>query len=393
VTARGKKWLWSVLRIAICVAALWFVLRGVTFHDHLILRDQETELVGKVLDDADPLSFQLVDGQLRTVPHEDLVVDADGNPRITLGLKSAWRSSRPMFLLLALLLHLPVGIFQGIRLQWLLRAQHIHLTYWECIKLSFAGNFLNFATPLGSNAGDVFKAYFLTTHTDRKTEAATTIFLDRALGLTTLLACVAVITVFCTSNGRLAYIRPYILTLLGIGLACVLVYFSKTFRKYVAPRGWLQRLPIFGQLQRIDATAHALMGHVGILIMAVICTLVLQVLAIGAYFAVAVALSMDAHAGNVLEYYAYFYTGAVVQALPGPPQGLGTVELAYRYFLAPFGSPSQIVCVAFMVRIVVLTVALPGLLVTMAGAYRPRQVEQNAQPSESATVQPAPDEG
>jgi len=393
VTERGKKWLWGVLRIAICVAALWFVLRGVTFHDHLILRDQETELVGKVLDDGDPLSFQLVGGQLRTVPHADLAVDDHGDLHITLGLKSAWRSSRPMFLLLALLLHLPVGIFQGIRLQWLLRAQRIHLAYWECIKLSFAGNFLNFATPLGSNAGDVFKAYFLTTHTDRKTEAATTIFLDRAIGLGTLLACVAVITVFSASDSRLAELRPYILTVLGIGLACVFLYFSKTVRKYVLPRGWLERLPAFGQLQRIDATAHALMGHLGILIMAVACTLVLQVLAIGAYFTVAVALSMDAHAGNVLEYYAYFYTGAVIQALPGPPQGLGTVELAYRYFLAPFGSPSQIVCVAFMARIVVLTVALPGLLVTMAGAYRPRQVEQAAQPSESAIARPAHDEG
>jgi uncharacterized protein (TIRG00374 family) len=393
VTRRGKKWLWGVLRIAICVAALWFVLRGVTFHDHLTLRDREKELVGSVLDDADPLLFQLVDGQLRTVPHTDIAVDAQGDLRITLGLKSAWRSSRPMFLLLALMLHFPVGIFQGIRLQWLLRAQHIHLAYWECIKLSFAGNFLNFATPLGSNAGDVFKAYFLTTHTDRKTEAATTIFLDRAIGLGTLLACVAVITVVCTSDGRLAVIRPYILTVLGIGFACVLLYFSKTVRKYVLPRGRLARLPFIGQLERIDATAQALMGHVGILSMAVICTLILQVLAIGAYFSVAVALSMDAHAGNVLEYYAYFYTGAVIQALPGPPQGLGTVELAYRYFLEPFGSPSQIVSVAFMARIVVLTVALPGLFVTMAGAYRPRQVAQTAQPLEPVAPQPTNDAG
>jgi uncharacterized membrane protein YbhN (UPF0104 family) len=89
-----------------------------------------------------------------------------------------------------------------------------------------------------------------------------------------------------------------------------------------------------------------------------------------------VALGLDAHAGNVLAYYAYFYTGAVIQALPGPPQGLGTVELAYRYFLAPFGSPSQIVCVAFLARIVVLVVALPGLLVTMTGSYRPRELGQ-----------------
>jgi uncharacterized protein (TIRG00374 family) len=291
-----------------------------------------------------------------------------------------------VFLWVALLLHFPVGIFQGIRLQWLLRAQGIYLAYWECIKLSFAGNFLNFATPLGSNAGDVFKAYFLTTHTDRKTEAATTIFLDRAIGLGTLLVCVGLITLVSAGDSRLAEFRPYILTVLGVGFAGAFLYFSKTIRKHVLPRRLLERLPAFGQLQRIDGTAQALMDRKAILAASIGCTLVLQVLAIGAYFVVAVALSMDAHAGNVLEYYAYFYTGAVIQALPGPPQGLGTVELAYRYFLAPFGSPSQIVCAAFMIRLVVLTVALPGLLVTLTGSYRPRRLALAEQPADVVSM-------
>jgi uncharacterized membrane protein YbhN (UPF0104 family) len=92
----------------------------------------------------------------------------------------------------------------------------------------------------------------------------------------------------------------------------------------------------------------------------------------GAYFTVAVALGLRADITNIQEYYAYFYTGTLIQALPGPPQGLGTVELAYRYFLAPFGSPSQIVCVAFAIRLVALTCALPGLLVTLTGSYKPR---------------------
>ena len=106
---------------------------------------------------------------------------------------------------------------------------------------------------------------------------------------------------------------------------------------------------------------------------AVFVTVVLQVMAMTAYFFVAAALRLDTQLGNMLEYYAYFYTGTVIQALPGPPQGLGTVELAYRYFFAPFGSVSQIVCMAFMIRLMVLTCALPGLLVTLTGSYKPRE--------------------
>jgi uncharacterized membrane protein YbhN (UPF0104 family) len=244
--------------------------------------------------------------------------------------------------------------------------------YGECVKFTFAGNFLNFVTPLGSHAGDVFKAFFVSKHTKRKTEAVTTIALDRAIGLGTLIVSVAVISTISTAGGRLAEFRPYVLTVFGIGVVGLLVYFSKTLRKYCFLGNWLARLPIAQQLLRIDQAAHALATHKRVLVGAVLATVALQILAVGAYFTVAVGLAMDAHIGNMLEYFAYFYTGAVIQALPGPPQGLGTVELAYRYFLSSFGNASQIICVAFLIRIVVLVCSLPGLIITLTGSYRPR---------------------
>jgi uncharacterized protein (TIRG00374 family) len=371
MTPRARKRLSGGLRIGICGGALWIVIQGVTFHDHVILRSDGAELVGTVVDEGHRIVIQFPDGRVREVPREELALNERGQPRISYGLKSALQSSHKLLLLLALLLHLPVALLQAVRFQWLLIAQSIRISYWECVKLSFAGNFLNFATPLGSNAGDVFKAYFVTTHTDRKTEAVTTVALDRAIGLGTLIACVAAITGLSSGASRLAEFRPYVLTALGIGVAGVFAYFSPTLRKHLIPRKWLTRLPMFEQLRRVDQAAHALASHKPIIAASVLATVALQVLAIGAYFTVAVALGLDAHLGNVLEYYAYFYTGAVIQALPGPPQGLGTVELAYRYFFAAFGSPSQIVCVAFLARIVVLTSSLPGLLVTLTGSYRP----------------------
>ena len=190
------------------------------------------------------------------------------------------------------------------------------------------------------------------------------------------------------SDSRLAVFRPYFLGVLGIGVLGAAVYLSPLVRNLV-PRAWLSRLPMFDQLQRIDRTARVLVGKTWTLLGAYLLTAFLQAMAIGAYFMVAVALSMIANLGNVLEYYTYFYTGVLVQTLPGPPQGLGTVELAYRFFLAPFGSPSQIVCVAFAVRLVVLVCALPGLLVTLTGSYRPQDVS-NVQ--ESAELQNVPAE-
>ena len=73
-------------------------------------------------------------------------------------------------------------LLQSIRFKWMVRAQEIELSTWEAMKLVYAGNFLNFVA-LGSTGGDVFKAYYVSTHTPRKTEAVTTVVLDRAVGM------------------------------------------------------------------------------------------------------------------------------------------------------------------------------------------------------------------
>jgi len=371
VRPTNRKRILNVVRILACVAALFIVIQGVTLDDHVRLVEVETSLIGTVTEETDKGVVLESDGRARSFTWTEIAVDANGHPRVSYGLRTAWRRSRSALLLLAVAIHFVVVFPQALRFRWMLQAQKIAVSYWDCLKLSFAGNFLNFATPLGSNIGDVFKAWFVAQHTERKTEAATTVFLDRLVGLGSLLLVVAGITSLSPAGSRLAQVRPYMLTMLGIGIVATVAYFSPMLRGRLLPRQWLSRLPMAGQLQRIDNAAQTLIRKTRILIGAVLLTAILQAIAIGAYFTVAVAMGMRAGADNVLEYYTYFYTGVLVQTLPGPPQGLGTVELTYRYFLAPFGSPSQIVCMAFAIRVVVLLCALPGLLVTLTGAYRP----------------------
>ncbi len=382
MTPRGRKKLFNVLRIALCAGAMWIVIGGVTVNDEVTLKDGETVIAGSIVEMGDPLRIVTVDGDEKSYTHAELALDTNQKPLVSLGLKATWQRSAKLLLLAAIAIYFPIVFLQGLRIQWLLRAQEIEIGYWDSIKLSIAGNFLNFATPLGSNAGDVFKAYFLSLHTDRKTEAVTTVFLDRVVGLATLLTIVALITVFSSSDSRLAILRPYMLGMLGAGVVGGLVYFSPWARKHLIPRTWLAKLPFFEQLQRIDQATHALAGHLTVVLGAVFLTAVLQAIAVGAYFVIAIALELEANMGNVLEYYAYFCTGVVVQALPGPPQGLGTVELTYKYFLAPYGSVSQIVCVAVAIRLMVLICALPGLLVTLTGSYKP---EASSQPNDDTS--------
>lgn len=367
---RPRKLLVDTLRVGICVAALWFVVRGVTLRDRVVLRNG-TVVDGVVLDEHDPVRIELRGGQSSVLPLEQIATDDAGVPRISYGLVSAWRRSNKALLLLAIVVYFPLVLPLAQRFRILLRAQSIDLSLRESVRLTFAGNFLNFTTPLGSNAGDVFKAYFASLHTHRKTEAVTTVLLDRVIGLGTLVVVAATITAFAPADSRLAQLRPYMLTLLVAGIVGAGLYFSP-FSKKISVPARLRENPAVLQISRMDQAVRILARHGWTLAASVLLTIVLQLLALGSYFVAAIALSMKTSVDLIPEYFAYFYMGAMIQALPGPPQGLGTVELAYRHFFAPFGSPSQIICLAFAIRLIALACSLPGLLVTLTGSYKPK---------------------
>lgn len=372
---RPRKLVLDLLRIAICVGALWYVLRGVSLHDHVVL-DDGTTIEGIVRSDSNPLLIELRDGETQSFPFDHIKADSKGIPQVRYGLLSAWQRSGKILLLLSILVYFPVAIPLAQRFRMLLAIQKIELTFAEALRLTFAGNFLNFTTPLGSNAGDLFKAYFASLHTHRKTEAVTTVLLDRLIGLATLIVVAAAITLFAPASSRLAELRPYMLCLLLVGAIAAGLYFSPVARLFSLPSG-LRRLAIVEQAVRVDQAVRLVARHGWTLSASVLLTVLLQVMALGSYFVAAVGLAMYTPVRLLPEYFAYFYAGALIQSLPGPPQGLGTVELAYRYFFADYGSPSQIVCLAFAIRLVALVSSLPGLFVVLTGAYKPSEAEES----------------
>lgn len=386
MSPRAKKWALNIVRLAVCAAALWFVARGVTLDDTLKLAGGGT-LSGDVTVEGTTVRIDCPGGGQR-IPLTAVARDQHDELDIEYGLRHAWRAGRKVYLLLALLVFFPVPALQGVRFVRLLRAQNVHLSAWEGIKITFAGNFLNFAAPVGATAGDVAKAYYVSLHTHRKTEAVTTVFLDRAVGLAGLLTTVAVLSNIAGGESRLAGFRFYTLGILAALVAGGLAYLSPRLRARLLPQGLIRRLPGHEHLRRMDQAARALARHKGILLGAFLLTILLQGIAACSLLVIAEGLGMHAGWRHAPEFYVYFCTGSVVQALPGPPQGLGTVELAYRYFFADFGSPAQIVCLALGIRVVGLLAALPGMFAVLTGAYRPKG--EGASPAAGGATLPCP---
>ncbi len=87
---------------------------------------------------------------------------------------------------------LMIGIFlQSVRWGILLRAQGIEAGTLELYTLAMTGLFFTLVAP-GGIGGDAVKAFYVAHGREKKAEAATTVFLDRFLGLATLFLIAAV---------------------------------------------------------------------------------------------------------------------------------------------------------------------------------------------------------
>lgn len=74
----------------------------------------------------------------------------------------------------------------SLRLKLIVAAQGISVNFFEALSLTFIGYFFNNFLPTAIG-GDVAKAYYLSRKTEDKTGSYTSVFVDRALGLVTMI--------------------------------------------------------------------------------------------------------------------------------------------------------------------------------------------------------------
>ncbi|MDP3730798.1 MAG: lysylphosphatidylglycerol synthase transmembrane domain-containing protein [Candidatus Omnitrophota bacterium] len=98
----------------------------------------------------------------------------------------AFASAKVPLLLLALLIFAGAAAVASVRLRLLIEAQGIAITFKETLSLTFIGYFFNNFLPT-SIGGDVVKAYYLSKKTDKKAGAYASVFVDRVIGLFTMI--------------------------------------------------------------------------------------------------------------------------------------------------------------------------------------------------------------
>ena len=222
---------------------------------------------------------------------------------------------------------------QSIRWRILLRAQGLHAGTWELFTLTMTGLFFGLVGP-GGIGGDAVKAVYVARGRERKAEAATTVFLDRFLGLATLFLVGAVMvgvkagTLWNTKvEGLDRFGLPggrILIIVIAAGIllmtAFALLVTNKRVRRSRRLDRLSRRLPFRRMLVRIYDAMHLYGDKPGALVWAVIVSIIAQVPLYVIYYLYALAVGTEIawwHCALIVP------PAMVIRVLPLMPAGAG----------------------------------------------------------------------
>lgn len=225
----------------------------------------------------------------------------------------------------------------ALRLQILINANQLNLRFLSAFKLTFIGLFFNTYLP-GATGGDLIKIYYASKgNFGKRTEVATIIVLDRIIGLFGLLLLPLILAIFFP---EMLPSGSVLQGLLAIALVAVIVIIAATaigFRadvENIRILNWIyQKITVANLLKRIISTIHFYREHKKTLFTAIVLSLLLQLIMIGAMLAIAQAINpLGADSKMIL----LIPLGFLANSLPITPGGIGVGEVALDNLFALF---------------------------------------------------------
>ncbi len=268
----------------------------------------------------------------------------------------------------------------------LLKVQSIRIGFWPAVRLHFLGLFYNNCLP-GAIGGDLPRAWYVTRHTDKKLEAALSVFVDRIIGLIGMLIMAFGCYWFIPEesregafNGIDGWRLPIadfqienVIIWLGAAIAVVIVLLVSNSRgRNLLSRGF----NIIGQhgasvlskvRQSIRIYCHKWPAIVGALLLTFCC----QGLTVVAMWLVGREIGIDVH---VKYYFIFFPVSWLLGAVPISVGGLGIMEGWLKMMFMRVGTMSgkNALALALCQRLIFLIVSLPGAIIHLIGAHLPK---------------------
>lgn len=267
-------------------------------------------------------------------------------------------------------------------LRWklLLDARGMVLPLRRVTALYFVGHFFN-SFLFGATGGDVVKAWFVTREMpEKKTEAVSTIALDRIIGvlalilLTVVMMCLRLPFYLSLPETRLAMVFNTALLLAAI--AFLVVAFGRNWLEHWS---WFKRLEertVLGKIvMRAYTTCHSCLNEPALLVKTFLLSLTNHVVLVGCAWFLGRGLEIGL---SFWDYLTVFPVINAVAAVPLTPGGLGTRETAAKLLLGAMGvAATRAVPLSLLVYGSMLLWSLVGGVVYLfyvSGREKPRPV-------------------
>lgn len=274
--------------------------------------------------------------------------------------------------------------FVAIRWCMLLWTQNVQIGFKALIKLHFLGLFYNNFLP-SSVGGDFLRAWYITKHTDRRLEAALSVFVDRVIGLIALTLMAIVGYVLLEKSGQWNFMATggengqqqtkdfykmviggaIVLGVLAIGASLTLLH--PFGRKYAAK--------LFGyvksRLLRILTAIKIYITKPFIFIAALLITAFGQIICITGFWLIGESIGVGVSAKY---YFVFFPIVWVVGVVPISIGGIGILEGLLTVLFAQAGGHQEAAfALSLFQRVIFLVGSLPGIFIHLAGGHLPGQ--------------------
>jgi len=224
-----------------------------------------------------------------------------------------------------------------------LRVQGLNLPWSRALGITFIAHFFN-SFLLGSTGGDLMKAYYAAGETaHKKTEAVVTVFVDRVIGLWSMLLFALAMVAFnfdlLRSHKRLQLLMLVILGMLIVGTGFVVpAFWAGLSNRWTGAREWLQQLPKGKWIGRSLDSCREFGRSKRFFFKMVLVSTVLNLVCVLQYIILARGLNI---AVPVSVWMLIVPSIICISALPITPSGLGVRENLYVAILAatPFLIP------------------------------------------------------
>ena len=276
-------------------------------------------------------------------------------------------------------------------LRWLmlLRTQGIYVNYWPALKLHLLGLFYNNCLP-GSVGGDLLRAWYVTMHTEKKIEAAMSVFVDRAIGLACTVAMVFLsywlipkgdtgtqFTLgadFSLVSLSIKFLLAILILVILAAIVLAIMYYSRKLRPILLKYIFIFAIRWKIWFDRILTAIKLYCSRPFILLLAVILTFICQSMPVYGLYLVGKNLGIQA---NLRYYLMFFPLSWIIGIIPISVGGAGVMELGLKGL---FGKVAQVtetqgLILALTQRITWLIVSIPGVIVHLTGKHLPNKEE------------------